>query len=127
MALTKVTMEFGASLRKARIKKKKTLRRLAEDLGFSAAYVSDIENGRRAPFTDRDVYARIVDAVGGTEEKWNAMASADHVRLVLAGFHGVPEHVCKLVCDIVTISPVLDEKRVRDIYGVASGATSADV
>lgn len=37
----------GEAARKARIKADVTLRRLAEEMGFSAAYLSDLENGRR--------------------------------------------------------------------------------
>lgn len=47
---------FGSYLRKLRLKKKVTLRQLAEHLGCSEPYLSDVEYGRRRPLTDQRIY-----------------------------------------------------------------------
>ena len=41
--------EFGTTLKKARIKVKKKLREVSEHINLSIGYLSDIEQGRKAP------------------------------------------------------------------------------
>jgi len=43
---------FGSLLRKARQEKGMTVRSFADAIGYSAPYVSDVENGNRLPFVD---------------------------------------------------------------------------
>lgn len=42
-------MTLGDRIREARIKKDRTLRELAKELGVTPSYLSDIENDRRVP------------------------------------------------------------------------------
>jgi transcriptional regulator with XRE-family HTH domain len=44
-------MEFGAAIRSARERSGMTLTELARQLGVTKVYVSDVERGRRAPFS----------------------------------------------------------------------------
>ena len=41
--------EFGTALKAARKKSRKKLREVSEHLGFSISYISEIEQGRKAP------------------------------------------------------------------------------
>lgn len=41
---------FGEFLNKKRIEKKMTMKSLAEELGYTPPYISDVEKGRRGPF-----------------------------------------------------------------------------
>ena len=47
--------DFGKALRAARLNWGLTLREVAEHLGVSIAYLSDVEAGRRAPLTPERV------------------------------------------------------------------------
>ena len=47
--------EFGRIVRSARKKLGMTMGDLARELGFSVSYVSDVERGLRAPWTDKKV------------------------------------------------------------------------
>lgn len=47
--MTPSTMNFGGFLQKKREEKKITLRKMAELLGFSAPFLSDVEKDRRNP------------------------------------------------------------------------------
>lgn len=47
-----MSSSFGEVLRAARVAQDATLGRVAEHVGFSTSYVSDVEHGRRAPFDD---------------------------------------------------------------------------
>jgi transcriptional regulator with XRE-family HTH domain len=44
--------EFGKYIRKLRIDKMVTLRQMADDIGFSAAYLSSIETGKKSITND---------------------------------------------------------------------------
>lgn len=44
--------EYGNELRRIRLEKGISLRRLARDLGVSAAYISDVERGNRLPLPE---------------------------------------------------------------------------
>ena len=41
--------EFGEALKAARIKARKKLREVADEIGLSIGYISDIEQGRKSP------------------------------------------------------------------------------
>jgi transcriptional regulator with XRE-family HTH domain len=47
---------FGTYLRKVRLSKQITLRQLADHLGCSEPYLSDVELGRRSPLTDSRIH-----------------------------------------------------------------------
>jgi len=49
------TTPFGSLLREARNAKGMSQRDLATALGFSSPYVSDVESGRRNPFSDENL------------------------------------------------------------------------
>lgn len=46
---------FGAFLRKKREERSVTMRALSKELGFSAAYLSDVEHGRRYPLSPEKI------------------------------------------------------------------------
>lgn len=50
-----MTSSFGEKLRNLRIENKKTLKDLADELGVSVVYISDVERGRRSPLSDKKI------------------------------------------------------------------------
>ena len=59
---------FGACLAQIRKTHHVTMRALAEHLGFSAAYLSDVEHGHRYPF-NLDALRKISDFLSLTQEE----------------------------------------------------------
>lgn len=59
---------FGSLLREARTRKGISQRDLAETLGFSSPYISDIEHGRRHPFSD-DTLVKLSPMLGVSLER----------------------------------------------------------
>jgi len=59
---------FGKALRKCRINAKKTLKDVADFLGVSIPYVSDVELGRRQPFSSKDIN-RLAEFLGCCNER----------------------------------------------------------
>jgi len=52
--------DFGKMLNKARLKRGLSLGQLAKHMGVTAPYISDIENGKRAPFPIKlETYAKL--------------------------------------------------------------------
>ncbi|MBP5091555.1 MAG: helix-turn-helix transcriptional regulator [Bacilli bacterium] len=60
-------MEFGELLRQTRISKGMSLRTLADRLGVSAPYLSDVEKGRRKPLTPENLVK--VEAILGLSKE----------------------------------------------------------
>jgi transcriptional regulator with XRE-family HTH domain len=58
------TNTFGDFVRKARMARGISLRALAEDLGYSSPYLSDIETGKRNPLTEATVLAHLAKLLG---------------------------------------------------------------
>jgi transcriptional regulator with XRE-family HTH domain len=56
-------VRFGVEVRNARVKKGVSLRKLSDELGFTPAYVSDIERGNRNPPSPERVakWAKVID------------------------------------------------------------------
>lgn len=67
---------FGSALRSARNKAGKNLAELAEALGFSKSYVSDVERGLRAPF-DPDTIVVAAKTCGAEVDELIAAAARD--------------------------------------------------
>lgn len=73
---------FGTYLRKTRLKKGVTLRQLAERLGCSEPYLSDVEHGRRSPLTDSRIHqAASLLGVEPTELRLKAAVSRGKFKL----------------------------------------------
>ena len=63
---------FGEFLQKKREEKKVTLRKMADMLGFSAPFLSDVEKDRRNP-PEKDKLDMIVNILGLSEEEKDLM------------------------------------------------------
>lgn len=63
---------FGDFLQKKREEKKVTLRKMADMLGFSAPFLSDVEKDRRNP-PEKDKLDMIVNILGLSEEEKDLM------------------------------------------------------
>ena len=76
------TAPFGETVRSRRLEKRITLREMGRKLGVSAAYVSDIELGRRnAPLGD--LLSKIADALGLSRDDLEAKARVARRTLVI--------------------------------------------
>ena len=67
---------FGEFLQKKREEKKVTLRKMADMLGFSAPFLSDVEKDRRNP-PEKDKLDMIVNILGLSEEEKDLMFNLD--------------------------------------------------
>ncbi len=74
-------MKFHELFRELRENSKATLKNIAEAIGKSVVYVSDVENGRRSPFKEEDIYKiaeylktdpiPLIDASRYQKKDWN--------------------------------------------------------
>ena len=64
--------EFGEFVKAKRLEKNISLRKLAEELGIVAAYMSDIEKGRRYP-PDKEKIYKIAEILSMSEEDRNIL------------------------------------------------------
>lgn len=71
-----VMRRFGELARDTRVKARVSLRRVADELGLSAAYVSDIERGNRNPPAP-EVARSWAELVEGDEEEFVLTAQRD--------------------------------------------------
>lgn len=76
---------FGDFVRKARTAKGISLRCLADDLGYSAPYLSDIENGKRNPFSEATVLSHLAKLLGVN------LADLKHAADVSRGSYTLPQ------------------------------------
>lgn len=60
--------EFGEFVKEKRLERKISLRKLAEELGIVAAYMSDIEKGRRYP-PDKDKIYKIAEVLSMNDDE----------------------------------------------------------
>lgn len=90
--------DFGEAARQARVKKRMTLRQVAERLGFSIVYISDMERGAKRPPT-LEKTREWAAAIGADLRDFVALAEAardridvprSEVSLELARMRGVP-------------------------------------
>lgn len=90
--------DFGEAARQARVKKRMTLRQVAERLGFSIVYISDMERGAKRPPTLEKTHEWAA-AIGADLRDFVALAEAardridvprSEVSLELARMRGVP-------------------------------------
>lgn len=65
--------KFGRLIKKIRISSDKTLREVAEVLEVGVSYLSDVEQGRRKPFTP-DLIGRFAGFVGADEDELRQLA-----------------------------------------------------
>lgn len=81
---------FGSRLRELRTERAfKTLADVAEIVKLSTAYLSEMENGRRAPFPDSKLVRLL--------EEWNLLAHLEELRILSAmesGFVSLPVRDC---------------------------------
>lgn len=68
-------MEFGQQLKNIRIKKDVSLRKLAEALGVSAPYLSDVERGQRKPLSGEHLN-KVAEILKLTEEERQSLFDA---------------------------------------------------
>lgn len=69
---------FGEMISRMREKRELTLRRMAEEIGVSAPYLSDIEHGRRNPPEDRlDLIAEKLGLTPSEKEQMFDLAAKD--------------------------------------------------
>lgn len=71
--------EFGEALKTARIDARKTLRETGKFVGFSIGYLSDIEQGRKAP-PDLDTVRKLQDFLRVKNDKLITLASDARTR-----------------------------------------------
>ena len=64
---------FGEMISKKRTEKKITLRKLAELLNVSPAFLSDVERGRRNPFDDRAKLDQLSELFNLSQEEYHDM------------------------------------------------------
>ena len=71
---------FGTLLKQLRTKRKISLRKLAEKIGISGSYLSEVENSRKAPMTDSNL-SKVIEVLAlSKDEAWqlnDAAASWD--------------------------------------------------
>ena len=96
--------EFGELIRKARQKKGISLRSLGDLLGYSAPYLSDVENGRRNPFPE-DRWKGVADLLGLDMSEMRMAASMSTGKFILPAATKTHNRVAaKLVSSWLTLS-----------------------
>lgn len=85
-------IRFGKEVRNARIKKRYALRHVSDELGFTPAYISDIERGNRNP-PAAHLVARWAEFLGLDRDDLVHLAAIDRpsVELVTHGNYGKSE------------------------------------
>ena len=103
---------FGAEMKRVRAEADMSVRELAKRLRVSAPYIVDIEYGARSPFplARSAIYTRLVEALGGTVEKWMGLAVADRIG---AETCYLSAHVFTLIRTLAAHGHELDEYDVR--------------
>lgn len=66
--------EFGIALKKARIDAKKKLREVADAVGLSIGYISDIEQGRKSP-PELEIVRKLQDFLSVKDNRLVILAS----------------------------------------------------
>ncbi len=66
--------KFGDTIRKLRKGKELTLKTVAEAIGCSVSYLSDVESSRRAPFNHKDT-VKLAKVLGVSSGKLHAAAA----------------------------------------------------
>ena len=59
-----MSVKFGGLLKEARLKKRITLRKLGEQLGYAASFLSEVENGVKHAPKDESFLRKMAQAVG---------------------------------------------------------------
>lgn len=75
-------MTFGELVKEMRLKKNVSLRKLAEEIGVAAPYLSDVEKGRRNPLSEEKM-RKVIEVLGLTPEEANELF--DHAALERKG------------------------------------------
>jgi transcriptional regulator with XRE-family HTH domain len=100
---------LGEYLRELRAKKDVSVRELARQLDVSAAFLSDVELGRRHP--SDDMLRRLADSLGTTTEdlkKYDARAPVQELRRLAASDPGMGFALRKVVDDGVSSKDLLE-------------------
>src|SRR5687767_15767771 len=70
---------YGTELRRLRTKAEKSLKDVAEEIGVSITYVSDVERGLRKPFAD-DITSQIERFLGVPRSTLVTLAQRDRLK-----------------------------------------------
>lgn len=65
-------MTFGELLKETRLKKNVSLRKLAEEIGVAAPYLSDVEKGRRNPLSEENM-RKVIEVLQLSNEEANEL------------------------------------------------------
>ncbi|TGM88275.1 helix-turn-helix domain-containing protein [Leptospira bouyouniensis] len=130
-----LTMKFHEMFRELRENRKSTLKNIADAIGKSVVYISDVENGRRSPFKEEDIY-KIADVLNTDPIPLIDAARLSKKRLELdldlpsqtADFHNMALTLARGWAhytneDVKKISEILDEINKKIEKGVKHHAT----
>lgn len=70
--------QFGPLLKEFRLSRRITLRRFAEMMDIAPSYLSDVENSRKAPFTEKNM-EKAIALLGLSREEERELYDADGV------------------------------------------------
>lgn len=105
--------QFGPLLRGLRSKAGKTMADVAEHLGVSVAYISDVERGNRAPLTNDRIIA-VADFLGIDRSDLLKAAAADKGNFELRA-KDIPPEQAVLGAELVSAWDRLSPSQVRSI------------